>query len=300
MRMVALGEERIPALGQGTWGMGEDRGRLTAEVDALREGFRRGMTVVDTAELYAGGGAERVVGEAIRDCRDEVFVITKVWPSHASEDSFRRALAGSLRRLGSDHVDAVLLHWPTRSVPFAATLRAMRAAQAAGEARHIGVSNFDDAWLDLVAAAGGSDVRLNEVPWSLGDRRVERTLHPRAKREGEVLVAYSPLAHGADRRWRGRGVLVDIAKERGVPWRAVALAWLIGKGQVLAIPKAATKEHVAENSAAGDLVLGEEEVRRIEAEFPPAAQDFHPALPPYGAFHRLAFFAVTRMSRTPR
>lgn len=289
-------ELRLPVIGQGTWGMGERRRRHSAEVDALRLGFSLGMRVVDSAEVYAGGRAERVVGDAIRDCRGEVFVITKVWPSHARTDDVLRAVEGSLRRLGTDHVDALLLHGPTRSVPVETTMRAFEAVVSRGLAHHVGLSNFRGAGIARAdrAAAPTAPVALNEVRYGLDERRAERFALSDAARAGRVLVAYSPLGHGRLLRSPGAAVLRDLADRRGVSPERLALAWSVAHAGVVAIPKAARPEHVRDNAAAGELVLDGAETSRLEAAFPIGAGDLPGWLVPYDAFFRPVLWAMRR------
>jgi diketogulonate reductase-like aldo/keto reductase len=296
MRRTALPgtEETVPVLGQGTWGMGEDGRRFSAEVDALREGFALGMTLVDTAEMYAGGGAERVVGEAMRDCRQEVYVVTKVWPSHADRKGVLKAVAGSLKRLRTEYVDAVLLHWPTRSVPWAETAGALAELVRAGQVRHVGVSNFPSALMERALTLSPVPLLWHEVPMSLADRRAERSLLPLARRRGHLLLAYSPLGHGRQRRWRGWRTARDLAQRRGVAPETLALAWVVRQEGVVAIPKAVDLGHVQKNAQAGDLALTDEEVRALEAAFPPSRSDFIPSVPPYGWVFRLAWAIAAR------
>lgn len=285
---------RLPVIGQGSWGMGERPRRRTAEVDALRLGFSLGMRVVDSAEIYAGGGAERVVGDAIRDCRDEVFVVTKVWPSHAREADLLRAVESSLRRLGTDHVDALLLHGPTRSVPLEATMRALAAVASRGLAHHVGLSNFPAAAVVRAdaAAAPGAAVALHEVRYGLDERRAERFALPDAARAGRIFLAYSPLGRGRLLRSPGAAVLRALADRRGVSPERLALAFSVARAGVVAIPKAARPEHVRDNAAAADLVLDGAEAGRLEAAFPIAAGDLPRWLPPYDAFFRPVLWAM--------
>jgi diketogulonate reductase-like aldo/keto reductase len=284
----------VPVIGQGTWGMGEDRRRRAREVEALRLGIDLGMTLLDTAELYGAGGAEEVVGEAIADCRDRVFVVTKVWPSHADYRAAQRAVRDSLRRLRTERVDAVLLHWPTRSVPLAETLRALADLQAAGAIGWLGVSNFGPSWLRrLEEAAAGLPERarpvFNQVPYSLRDRRVERAVLPWARGHGQVVMAYSPLGHRAGlRRWTAYPALAEIAAARAVTPEQVALAYLTAEGDVVAIPRAVRPEHVRANAEAGDLALTERELRLLRGGRGPGPAGLR-ILPPYGAFFGLVW-----------
>jgi diketogulonate reductase-like aldo/keto reductase len=286
----ALGRS-VGVVGQGTWYMGEDPRRHAQEVDVLRLGFSLGMTLVDTAELYAAGGAERVVGDAIADCRDKVVVVTKIWPNHATRQGMRKALEASLRRLGTSYVDVVLLHWPTRSVPLRDTMVGLAELVREGMARAVGVSNFPTALQEEAARYLPPNVPLavQQVPYSLADRRVEKTLLPSLRRLGGVMLAYSPLGHGRLLRHPGMEVVRRVAARHGVEPAQVALAFTVRTPGVVAIPKASSVAHVRENAAAGDLVLDDQDLRELEAAFPPPRQDLGMALPPYGPFYALAW-----------
>ena len=291
-----IGPLRLPVIGQGTWTMGERPERRGQEIEALRAGFEQGMTLVDTAELYGAGGAERVVGEAMRDCRDAIFVVTKVWPSNARYDAVLRAVEGSLRRMGTDHVECVLLHWPTRSVPIGETMRAFEKVVKDGLSRCVGVSNFPMPALAAADAVSSpaSPIGFHQVRYGLDERRAERGAIPDAQAHGRVLLAYSPLAHGRLRRSPGYGVLQELADRRGVSAERLALAWSVTRPNVVAIPKASRAEHVRDNAAAADLALTEEERSRLEAAFPTARGDLPVQLPPYDAFFRVAMWGLRR------
>lgn len=292
-RMKRIGlpgtDERLPAIGQGTWRMGESRRARTREVDALRLGLSLGLTLIDTAAVYGAGEAESIVGDAIADCREQVFVVTKVWPSHASAAALLASARASLRRLRTDRVDALLLHWPTRSVPLAETLGALAELRRSGLARHIGVSNFDRRWLERARAAlpAGERLAIDQVPYSLGNRRAEIAVLPQARSDGQLVMAYSPLDRG--RAARGDTCLEAIARRHDASPAQVALAWLIAGDGVVAIPKATRPDHVRANAAAADLLLTDEERQSIAAAHPPSgATDRLPILPPYAAFFRFA------------
>ncbi|WP_374447169.1 aldo/keto reductase [Stella sp.] len=257
--------ERVPALGMGTWRMGERGGRKAEELAALRLGLDLGLTLIDTAEMYGDGGSEELVGEAIRGRRDEVFLVTKFYPHNASRTGVPAACARSLKRLGTDRIDLYLLHWPG-AVPLAETVAALERLQAAGHIRHWGVSNFDTDDMEDLEAAGGSACATDQVLYNLGRRGIEFDLMPWADRRGMPVMAYTPLEPG---RLAGKPVLARIAAERGVAPLQVALAWVLRRPQVIAIPKASTAEHVRQNRAAHDLVLTEAELSALDAAFPP-------------------------------
>jgi diketogulonate reductase-like aldo/keto reductase len=278
---------RLPRLGQGTWGLGEDRRRRTAEIDALREGFALGLTLVDTAEFYGLGGAEEVVGEAVRDCRERVFVVTKIWPTHYEPRRLFAALTASLRRLGTDHVDAVLLHWPSTAVPLAETLGALAEARRQGLTRYIGVSNFDRRWL-RAAQATGVDIAFDEVPYSLADRRVEDDLLAPCQAQGVTVLAYSPLGHGRLRRWLRHPTVARLAAALGLPPAALLLAYVVAQEGVVALPKATSLEHVRQNARALDVELPADARAELAAALPGRRGAYRPDLPPAGWLFTLA------------
>jgi diketogulonate reductase-like aldo/keto reductase len=239
-------------------------------IAALRRGLDLGMNHVDTAELYGSGEVETLVGEAIARRRDEVFLVSKVVPEHASYEGTLRACEKSLRRLRTDRLDCYLLHWPGRH-PIAETIRAFEHLEQAGKIRSWGVSNFDVAELDeALAIAGPSRIACNQVLCHLDERAIEAAVLPWCARHSVALVAYSPF--GAGRFVPGsskRGaVLAEVARARGATPRQVALAFLARDPNVLVIPKAARVAHVEELAGAGDLVLSPDELARLDAAFP--------------------------------
>jgi diketogulonate reductase-like aldo/keto reductase len=293
------GELTLPVIGLGTWTFGERPERRRAEIDALRLGFERGMTLVDTAELYGAGGAERVVGEAIADCRERVFVVTKVWPSHARADAVVRAVEGSLSRLRTPWVDAVLLHWPTRSVPVEETMRGFERVVAQGLARFVGASNFPATVMAQAdaAAAAATPLVFHQVRYGLDERRAEHFAIADAASRGRVLLAYSPLGHGRLPRSPGWPVLRALAERRGVSPERLALAWVVAHPGVVALVKAGRPEHVEDDAAAAEVTLSEEERARLEAAFAVGRGD-PPALgPQVDAFYRLVLWALARRFR---
>ncbi|MGL6249926.1 MAG: aldo/keto reductase, partial [Billgrantia desiderata] len=190
----------LPAIGQGTWYMGEGLAPRSDEVRALQQGLELGLTLIDTAEMYADGGAEEVVGEALAGRRDQAFLVSKVYPWNAGRDSAIGACERSLRRLGTDHLDLYLLHWPG-SIPLAETLEAFERLREQGKIRRFGVSNFDVEELDsLVALPGGGECAVNQVLYHLGSRGIEHALRPRMQRLGMPLMAYCPLAQAGQLR----------------------------------------------------------------------------------------------------
>jgi diketogulonate reductase-like aldo/keto reductase len=258
----------LPLIGQGTWNMeGDERADCVA---ALRRGLDLGLTHVDTAELYGDGAVEEIVGEAIAGRRDEVYLVSKVLPQHATRKGTVAACEASLRRLGTDRLDLYLLHWPGDH-PLEGTLVAMQQLQAAGKIVAYGVSNFDADELDeAVAIAGPGEIACNQVLYHLGERAIEHEIVARAAADDVAIVAYSPFGSGEFpdlRKGPGR-VLADIAREVGATPRQVALAFLVREENVFAIPKAARVAHVEDNAGAGELVLPAEAIARIDAAFP--------------------------------
>ncbi len=267
MKHVQLPDgETVPALGQGTWGMGERSGQRAAEVRALRAGLDLGLTLIDTAEMYGEGGAEAVVGEAMRGRRDEVFVVSKVYPHNASFDGTVAACERSLARLETDRIDLYLLHW-RGAYPLAETVRAFERLQADGKIRHWGVSNFDtDDMAELWDVEGGAACATDQVLYNVGRRGPEWDLLPKLKARDVPAMAYSPIEQG---RLAAGTALDAVAARHGIDRFAVALAWLLAHPGVIAIPKAVTPDHVAANAKARDVRLTAEDLEAIDADFPP-------------------------------
>ncbi|TSE01804.1 aldo/keto reductase [Mesorhizobium intechi] len=258
--------EAVQVLGQGTWKMGEDSRRRADEVKALKLGLDLGLTLIDTAEMYASGGAEEVVAEAIAGHRAEVFVVSKVLPSNASRAGVRRACENSLKRLRTDRIDLYLLHWPG-SVPLAETIEAFEALRKAGKIRHWGVSNFDTEDMeDLAGLPDGGNVQTNQVLYNLVRRGLEFDLAPWSRKRGIPLMAYSPVEQGA----LARNARLDVVAARHNANAAqIALAWVMHREGVIAIPKASSQEHVRQNFAALDIELTAEDLADLDRAFPP-------------------------------
>jgi diketogulonate reductase-like aldo/keto reductase len=274
MKQLRLASGRtIPVLGQGTWYMGEDPGARADEVAALRLGLELGMTLVDTAEMYGEGGAEEVVGEAIAGRRDEVFLVSKVYPHHADRAGVRAACERSLRRLQTDRLDLYLLHW-RGGVPLAETLDAFARLRDEGKILDFGVSNFDlDDMREAVALPHGDNIAANQVLYNLARRGIEWDLLPWCRQQGMPLMAYSPLeSNAADQApLLGRPQLHTVAARHGVTPAQVAVAWLLRQEGVVTIPKAVQPAHVRANRAALDLAprLTGEDMAMLDAGFPP-------------------------------
>lgn len=256
----------MPRLGLGTWHMGESRARRPAEVEALKLGLDLGMALIDTAEMYASGGAEQVVGEAIGERRDQVFVVSKFYPHNATRAKLRKACAASLGRLGIERMDCYLYHW-RGPVPLAETVATLGELVTEGKIASWGVSNFDVRDMEeLVAVPGGERVAANQVLYHLGERGIEFDLLPWCGERGIDVMAYSPLDEG---RLVGHPVLKTIAARVAATPAQVALAWVLRDGRVAAIPKAARPEHVRANRAAADLCLDAQSLAELDRAFPP-------------------------------
>jgi diketogulonate reductase-like aldo/keto reductase len=257
---------KLPRAGMGTWHVGESRGRRADEVAALTLGLDLGFALIDTAEMYGDGGAEKVVGEAIRGRRDDVFVVSKFYPHHASRAKLFAACDASLERLGIETLDLYLYHW-RGGVPLVETVAALEELVAQGRIDHWGVSNFDVADLEeLVAIPGGQNVAANQVLYNLERRGIEFDLLPWCRARGVAIMAYSPLDEGP---LAHHPKLMPIAKSLGVSAAELAIAWAARDPLVCAIPKASTPEHVRSNRAAADLRLDAETLAALDRTFPP-------------------------------
>jgi diketogulonate reductase-like aldo/keto reductase len=257
---------QVPVIGQGTWYI--DHGNRKTAVAALRRGIDLGMTHIDTAEMY--DDAELVVAEAIAGRRDEIFLVSKVLPSNASRRGTIAACERSLTRLKTDRLDCYLLHW-RGSYPLAETVAAFEELVSAGKIRRWGVSNFDTDDLDeMLAVAGPGKIACNQVLYHLKERAIEHAVIPWCKQHGVAVVAYSPFGHNDFPQPRSKPgqVLQAIAEALGATPRQVALSFLTRDPQLFAIPKASSPEHAAENAAAGDLVLSEDEMAALDKAFP--------------------------------
>jgi diketogulonate reductase-like aldo/keto reductase len=260
------GGERVPALGQGTWHMGDNRRRAGEEAEAVSLGIDLGMTLIDTAELYGGGAAEEIVANAARGRRDRLFIVSKVMPHNASRAGVVAACEKSLRRLQTDRIDLYLLHW-RGSIPLAETLAGFEELQRAGKIRHHGVSNFDRRDIEEWAALpGGAAVAADQVLYNLSHRGPEWDLIPWCRERGIAIMAYTPLGQG---RMLHHRTLADIARRHGATPAQIALAWLLRQPGTIVIPKAARQDHVRENRGALDVTLDDDDLAAIDRAFPP-------------------------------
>jgi diketogulonate reductase-like aldo/keto reductase len=255
----------VPALGQGTWNMGEDAALRRQEIACLRAGIELGLRLIDTAEMYGDGQTERLVGEAIAGRRDQVFLVSKVYPHNASREGIGTACGSSLRRLKTDHIDLYLLHW-AGSVPIEETLEGFVRLQRDGWIRSWGVSNLDRSSLEeLWALPGGREMQTDQVLYNLGRRGVEWDLLPWLRERGLPAMAYSPLEQGRLMRRRG---LIEFARQRGITPAQAALGWLLAKDGVIAIPKTSSQERLAENLGAVAHPLAESDLAELDRLFP--------------------------------
>jgi diketogulonate reductase-like aldo/keto reductase len=265
MKLIRFSSGReVPALGQGTWRMGENRASRSKEVRALQTGIDLGMTLIDTAEMYGDGGAEVVVADAIAGRRSDVFLVSKVYPHNASRPGVAKACERSLHRLRTDYLDLYLLHWPG-SIPFSETLEGFQALKKSGKIKEFGVSNFDVTELqNAVALPGGSEIATNQVLYNLRRRGVEYELVPWCRAHGIPLMAYSPLDQGRlDKR------LNSVASKHRATLAQVAIAWLLRQDDVIVIPKSSDEARVRENYGALNVMLAEEYLRELDRLFPP-------------------------------
>ena len=254
----------VSAIGQGSWHLGQGRHPAAIEEEALRTGISLGMTLIDTSEGYGGGRSEELVGHAIAGQRDRVFLVSKV--DHATD--IARACEASLARLGTDKLDLYLLHWPIRGADLSAIVAAFESLRAAGKIRAWGVSNFNVSDMEgLFRVADGDRCVTNQVPYSLNNRRVERDLLPWCKQHDVPVMAYSPLG-GDNNLVIHDHTLAQIGVAHGCSAAAVALAWVIRNGNVIAIPESGVPAHVKENAVALSLTLTPQELQTLDAAYP--------------------------------
>ena len=267
IRRIALpAGEKIPVLGQGTWHMAEVREQRNAEIGALRLGLELGMTLIDTAEMYAEGETEQLVGDAISGRRDEVFLISKVLPSHATRRGTIDACAASLRRLKTDRLDMYLLHW-RGSVPLWQTIEAFVELKERGWIRHWGVSNFDVMDLiDLWQIPSGPDVQTDQVLYNLARRSPEYNLLPWCREQDLPVMSYSPIEQGD---LLSHPAVRGVAERNDITPAQVALAWVLRQPLVCAIPKSGSAARVQQNAAAAAIRLGPQDLTELDQAFPP-------------------------------
>ncbi len=267
MKFVNLtSKEKVPVLGMGTWRMGDSRASRSEEIASLQRGIDLGMSLIDTAEMYGEGAAEKLVGEAIKGRRDDAFLVSKVYPHNATARGTIAACERSLARLGTDRLDLYLLHW-RGNVPFAETIKAFERLQRDGKIRYWGVSNLDSADIDeLYKTPGGDRVAVNQVLYNLTRRGVEWDLLPSCTERGIAVMAYSPIEQ-ADLLLETR--LRDLAAAIDRTPAQLALAWILARDNVIAIPKAGQRAHIDENFGALERPLTAEVLAKLDELFPP-------------------------------
>jgi diketogulonate reductase-like aldo/keto reductase len=268
MRTLRLPDgTEVAALGQGTWHMGEGNRPAAEEAAALRLGVELGMTLIDTAEMYADGRAEQVVAEAVAGIRDRVFIVSKVYPHNATRRGTKAACERSLKRLGTDRIDLYLLHW-RGSAPFSETVAEFEKLRAAGKIRHWGVSNLDVGEMEgVLAAPGGAACATNQVLYNPEHRGIEFDLLPWCAARHMPVMAYSPVGQAG--RLLRAPALRQVAERHGVTAAQVAIAWSLRHPHVISIPKAADAAHVRQNAAAAAIVLTAADLAEIDAAYPP-------------------------------
>lgn len=271
--VTLLDGTELPAIGQGTWHMGDDPAVRQAEITSLRLGIRLGMTLIDTAELYGYGKSESVVGEAIHGLRDQVFLVSKALPSHAGRRDLASACEASLRRLGTDHLDLYLLHWKS-GVPIEETIEGMEALKRSGKILRWGVSNFDTPDMEtLLSKSGGSHCAVNQVLYHLGSRGIEVDLIPWQRSRRIPVMAYCPLAEAGALKQRliSDPAVKQIAAAHRITPLQLLLAWCIRRAEtdgIIAIPKAGQPAHVIENARAAAVTFNSEELQELDQSLP--------------------------------
>ncbi len=267
MKMVTLPSgEKLPALGQGTWYMGDRRDTRSEEISTLQLGLDLGLKLIDTAEMYGDGKAEELVGEAIAGRRDQAFIVSKVYPHNASRKGTIAACERSLKRMRTNRIDLYLLHW-RGSIPFSETIEGFMALQKAGKIRYYGVSNMDlDDMQELLSLPGGDAVATNQLLYNLTRRGIEWDLLPCLRERKIPVMAYSPIEQS---RLLSNPKLTDFAKRHGMTAAQVALGWLMAKSDIVAIPKTGHRERVKENFGALEYDLSVEQLAELDRLFPP-------------------------------
>src|SRR5258705_454365 len=257
-----------PPLGQGCWRLGQGRHPAAVEEEALRTGISLGMTLIDTSGNYGNGRSEQFLSHVIAGQRDRIFLVSKVEGDQVSGDGMARACAASLARLGSEYLDLYLLHWPVPSAQFSGVVAAFEQLRAAGKIRAWGVSNFNDGQMeDLFRVPDGHRCATNQVPYSLNNRRIERDVLPWCKQHNLPVMAYSPLG-GDNNLVVGDRTLAQVGTIHGCSAAAVALAWVIRSGSVIAIPESGSPAHVKENAVALSIALTPRDLQTLDAAFP--------------------------------
>lgn len=271
MKTITIGDITVPAIGLGTWHMGDHAETRDAEISAIRAGVEAGARVIDTAEMYGSGNSESLVGEAIKGLdRTKLFIIDKVLPTNASLKQLPKSLDASLAKVGTDYFDLYLYHW-RGGVPLSETVEALRNAQAEGKILQWGVSNFDVSDMEeLLKLPGGKGVAANEDLYNLGSRGTEFDLQPWQEKREIPFIAYTPVAQGdrfGKNLTKNKVIQAIAGNHKATPYQ-ILLAWVIRNGNVLAIPQSGDPVHARENVEAADIELSKEELFMIDSEFP--------------------------------
>lgn len=270
MRYITLPSgDDVPVFGQGTWFMGERGSDIQREVQTLRHGIERGLSLIDTAEMYADGGAERVVGAAIKGCRNDVFLVSKVLPGNASAQGTIAACEGSLKRLGTEYIDLYLLHWRGH-IPLEETVNALEDLVEQGKIGQWGVSNFDvDDLEELMTIVDNERIATNQVLYNLSRRGIEYDLLPWCRSNSMPVMAYSPIEQA---RLLEHPALIEVAKRHHATPAQIALAWVLRDHNIITIPKASSVEHMMENIGSLSIHLEHEDYVTLDAAFPPPSR----------------------------
>lgn len=267
MRTLQMAGHDVPVLGQGTWHMGENEDRRSAEIAGLCLGIEQGLTLIDTAEMYAEGGAEEIVGQAIAGQRDKVFIVSKVYPHNASRTAMQRSCEASLRRMKTDHIDLYLLHWPGQH-PLEETVEAFERLRDAGKIGRWGVSNFDVA--DMIELDGiqqaGSACATNQVLYNPEQRGIEFDLLPWSANRGLPTMAYCPIGQAGDLLYHP--ALREVAQRHDATPAQICLAWVLRQDNMIAIPKATDPHHIRLNVAAADIRLTAQDLADLDRAWP--------------------------------
>ncbi|WP_374705789.1 aldo/keto reductase [Paenibacillus sp. J45TS6] len=261
---------QLPAIGQGTWRIGDDPSKRMEEIAALRLGVELGMKVIDTAEMYGEGLSEELVGEAIHGIRDEVFLVSKVYPHNAGKNRIITSCEQSLRRLKTDHLDLYLLHW-RGDIPLAETIQGMQRLVEEGKIDRWGVSNLDkDDMEELIQLDKGNRCMVNQVLYHLGSRGIEVDLLPWQEKHQMPIMAYSPLAQGGSLRKElvQHETVIKVAEKQGISPYQLLLAWTLRSGNVLSLPKSSSEKHVKENAFVYEVMLSAEDLKQLDEAFP--------------------------------
>ena len=270
--MVNIKDMSIEPVGLGTWKMGDDSNNHQDEIDAIQFAINQGANVIDTAEMYGDGASEELIGEAIQSYdREKLYIISKVHPENASRDKVLTSIDNSLKRLRTDYIDLYLLHWKSQ-YPLEETISAFEEAKNLGKIKEWGVSNFDTSDMKhLLSLPNGHECVANQVRYNIGDRGIEYDLKPFMRENNIALISYAPIARGdkLGKNLTKSPVLLELSRKYEVDVFQILLAWNIRDGHTLAIPKSSNKLHIENNMGASNIHLTEEDIQKIDSEFPP-------------------------------